>query len=346
MVDLNPYCQLTDPFGMGQERNVLIQAPEKSYKSTGFDRYQERAIPFTQFGICDNPDIKKRHNKQWTIPMSYNLSRILYETIKKIGKTTEETNVFEHVHDRENETVMSDAFDHSHFLKKSRSGTLPMIIRSMSQEQSISYEKDNNKRSIYVSGSRIAVPGIFGTDERKRHRVMNPRQRKMSTEYFQNIKTINTAFLRSQGITMEHFERIIKYCNETIQCVEVHSLPQVDMSMLKMQSMEMVKIAFDLHSSQFQASYDLSSVDGNNSTFGKLNRKNKVSLDQKKTTHGNEQDNRYFSKRKLVQCQMCIDHNEALHWCNTCRRNICNFCKLYHEKVWIVKHHDVQSFQF
>ncbi|VDI01945.1 Hypothetical predicted protein, partial [Mytilus galloprovincialis] len=319
---------------MRQQGSLLVQAREGVHKSTGFDSYQKRAMLSKELGICDKPDMKKRYNKQWTIPKSKYSTRILYETIKNIGKSKEEAHDFRHVLDQDYETAMSDKFVYRPFVNKYRKGTLPVFINMMSLRQSTSYEKGHNKRLNHVGWGSIADQGIFDTSEGKQRRIMDPWVEAIFSEYFQNSKDVNMGFLRSKGITMEHFQRIKKYCNEILQCVKYHSsiLPQLDMSLLKMQSMEMVKIAFGLHSSQFQASHDLSSVDGSISALGKMNRKNKVSLDQKKTIYGIEQDNRYFSKRKLIQCQMCIDHNEALHWCNTCRRNICNFCKLYHEK--------------
>lgn len=150
---------------MRQQRSVLVPAPEKSYKSTGFDRYQKRAILFKQFGICDKPPIKKRYNKQWTTPRSKYSASISYETIKNIGKSTEEANVFRHVLDQDYETVMSDKFVYHPFGKKDRRGTLSVFLKTMSQRQSTSYENGHNTRSNHVGGGSIADPGIFDTSK-------------------------------------------------------------------------------------------------------------------------------------------------------------------------------------
>ena len=42
---------------------------------------------------------------------------------------------------------------------------------------------------------------------------------------------------------------------------------------------------------------------------------------------------------KNVLCQLCIERNGAVYWCKDCKKTICNSCKLYHEKVWIVMDH-------
>lgn len=42
-----------------------------------------------------------------------------------------------------------------------------------------------------------------------------------------------------------------------------------------------------------------------------------------------------------MKCQLCIDRNKAVNWCNTCGKNICSFCKLFHQKVWDVMEHDI-----
>ncbi|CAC5412062.1 unnamed protein product [Mytilus coruscus] len=43
-----------------------------------------------------------------------------------------------------------------------------------------------------------------------------------------------------------------------------------------------------------------------------------------------------------VECQLCIHQNKAVNWCGTCEKNNSRFCKLYHEKVWLVMDHDIQ----
>lgn len=53
----------------------------------------------------------------------------------------------------------------------------------------------------------------------------------------------------------------------------------------------------------------------------------------------------HVSKQIKLKCQLCVDKNRATFWCNTCRKNICSFCKMYHEKVWTVMNHDVQLLQ-
>ncbi|XP_063402305.1 uncharacterized protein LOC134686564 [Mytilus trossulus] len=52
-----------------------------------------------------------------------------------------------------------------------------------------------------------------------------------------------------------------------------------------------------------------------------------------------KQNYRYLTN--ATKCQLCIDKNKAVNWCNTCGKNICSFCKLFHQKVWDVMNHDI-----
>lgn len=55
-----------------------------------------------------------------------------------------------------------------------------------------------------------------------------------------------------------------------------------------------------------------------------------------------------FSHKKLESsantiqyCELCIDNNGAVYRCRDCAKNICNYCKLYHTKVWKMMGHKI-----
>ncbi|XP_076079643.1 uncharacterized protein LOC143049794 isoform X2 [Mytilus galloprovincialis] len=50
---------------------------------------------------------------------------------------------------------------------------------------------------------------------------------------------------------------------------------------------------------------------------------------------------KYHNLTNSMKCQLCVDKNKAVNWCNTCEKNICSFCKLFHQKVWDVMEHDI-----
>ncbi|CAC5368514.1 unnamed protein product [Mytilus coruscus] len=49
----------------------------------------------------------------------------------------------------------------------------------------------------------------------------------------------------------------------------------------------------------------------------------------------------YLLFTNTTKCQLCVDRNKAVNWCNTCGKNICGFCKVFHQKVWDVMDHDI-----
>lgn len=140
-----------------------------------------------------------------------------------------------------------------------------------------------------------------------------------------------------KGMSEKHFA-ILAYCDYVNRCKSHHELmiPKEAALSLQRLTQDMSRIVIQ----RFESYFNDNPNDDSLETSIEMNLQD-TSGPVSMKTNGELRKEEYNLFTNSTKCQLCVDRNKAVNWCNTCGKNICDFCKVFHQKVWDVMDHDI-----